>query len=252
MKQLLTLKTAKMTKSAKLDHLSAILHLEPRYRVGKFNSCPMAGKCFATCLANSGRNRFDVNRASRLWKTKLFLEKQNEFFSHLIDNIDALIRKAEREGLKPTVRLNGTSDIAWEDIAVLDYANIMEMYPKLQFIDYTKIPERMLRKQPKNYHLTYSVNEKTPKGFVDRVYKETRFNCAQVYAESLPTYDNAGSSTVRRVLDGDVSDLRHLDRRNQIVGLTYKLAFVNDGKAFRPKRDNKFLRIIGEDNVKEI
>ncbi len=204
----------------------------------------MAGKCFATCLAHSGRNRFEVNKQSRLWKTKLFLEQQNVFFAHLIDNIDALQRKAEREDLIPTMRLNGTSDIAWENIPVLEYANIMEMYSKIQFIDYTKIPERMLKKQPKNYHLTYSVNEKTPKGFVDRVYTETRFNVAQVYAESLPTYDNAGSSTVRRVLDGDVSDLRHLDKRGQLVGLTYKLAFVNkDGTAFRPKKDNGFIQI---------
>ena len=233
-----------MEKSAKLDHLSAILHLEPRYRFGKTSTCPMAGKCFATCLAHSGRNRFDVNKASRLWKTKLFLEKQNEFFSHLIDNIEALQRKAKREGLIPTVRLNGTSDIAWENIPVLEYANIMEMYSKIQFIDYTKIPERMLAKQPKNYHLTYSINEKTKPGFVDSVYKLTRFNCAQVYANSLPTYDNAGSSTVRRVLDGDVSDLRHLDRRGQLVGLTYKLAFVNkDGTAFRPAKDNGFIQI---------
>lgn len=208
----------------------------------------MAGKCFATCLAHSGRNRFEVNKQSRLWKTKLFLEQQNVFFAHLIDNIDALQRKAEREDLIPTVRLNGTSDIAWENIPVLEYANIMEMYSKIQFIDYTKIPERMLAKQPKNYHLTYSINEKTKPGFVDTVYKLTRFNCAQVFANELPKYHNIGS-TVYRVLDGDVSDLRHLDKRKCIVGLTYKLAFVNNGKAFRPTKDNEFLRIL-DDNDK--
>lgn len=244
MATLLTIRTAKMDKSVKYSHLSAVLHLEPRFKRGKFNSCPNAGKCFATCLANSGRMRFDMNKAARLWKTELFLAHQNRFMAQLCTEVEALIRKAEREGLTPTVRLNGTSDIAWEDIPVEGKDNIMAVFPNTQWIDYTKIPERMLVKQPKNYHLTYSINEKTKPGFVDTVYKSTRFNCAQVYANSLPTFDNAGSSTVRRVLNGDVSDLRHLDKRGQIVGLTYKLSFSGiNGTAYRPKKDNGFIQI---------
>jgi len=205
----------------------------------------MAGKCFATCLAHSGRMRFEMNKVSRLWKTRMFLEQREEFFKLLCDDIDALLRKAQREGLTPTVRLNGTSDIAWEDIPVADGLNIFELYKELQFIDYTKIAERMLRKQPSNYHLTYSINEKTKAGFIENLYANTRFNAAAVFANDMPKYHNV-DGTIYSVISGDVSDLRHLDKRKRIVGLTYKLAYVNrDGSAFRPVKDNGFLNMIG-------
>jgi hypothetical protein len=41
------------------------------------------------------------------------------------------------------VRLNGTSDIRWELIPVtidgIEYRNLMEAFPELQFYDYTKL-----------------------------------------------------------------------------------------------------------------
>lgn len=248
MRHLLTTKTAKMDKSKKFDHLSAVLHLEPRYRVNGFNTCPQAGKCFATCLAHSGRNRFDVNKAARLWKTKMLLENREDFMALLVKDIEAVVRRAGRLGVIPTIRLNGTSDIAWETVPItnrcITYSYIFGRFPDVQFIDYTKIPERMFAEQPDNYHLTYSVSEKTPPGLVQRIFKETRFNCAVVFANELPKH-HAIDGKVYKVIDGDQSDLRHLDKRGCIVGLTYKLAFVKqDGTAFRPKRDNGFLRVL--------
>jgi hypothetical protein len=40
------------------------------------------------------------------------------------------------------VRLNGTSDIPFENIKFMDGKNIFELFPEIQFYDYTKIPNR--------------------------------------------------------------------------------------------------------------
>ena len=58
-------------------------------------------------------------------------------------------------------RLNGTSDVSWERF------KIFEMFPGVQFYDYTKIYKRALKwaggEYPKNYHITYSLNEDNKK-----------------------------------------------------------------------------------------
>ena len=45
-------------------------------------------------------------------------------------------KNASVKGFKPAVRLNGTSDISWERF------KIFEMFPGVQFYDYTKIYKR--------------------------------------------------------------------------------------------------------------
>ena len=56
------------------------------------------------------------------------------------------------------------SDIPWENVIVLKAFhtlknrvlewNIFDLFPKIQFYDYTKAPTR--HKLPENYHLTFS------------------------------------------------------------------------------------------------
>ena len=83
---------------------------------------------------------------ARLNRTKLYLNNQAEYFNQLTKEIGSFIKKAERKNLTPLVRLNGTSDIRWENIGFYKngnyYRNIMEFFPDLQFYDYTKIPNR--------------------------------------------------------------------------------------------------------------
>ena len=91
---------------------------------------------------------------ARLNRTKLYLNNQGEYFRQLTTEIKAFIKKASKKGLTPLVRLNGTSDIRWENIGFyypekqeLDlsrfyYRNIMEIFPDIQFYDYTKLPNR--------------------------------------------------------------------------------------------------------------
>lgn len=67
-------------------------------------------------------------------------------------------------------RLNGTSDILWErkgftlqekyakrlGVEAKYYKNLMELFPDVQFYDYTKIAGRFNKNLPKNYDLTFS------------------------------------------------------------------------------------------------
>ena len=53
---------------------------------------------------------------ARLNRTKLYLNNQAEYFNQLTDEIGKFITRAQRKGLTPLVRLNGTSDIRFENI----------------------------------------------------------------------------------------------------------------------------------------
>ncbi len=237
---LLTLKQMKMELSGKFGFLSACLNLEPAFSYKGNQTCPWKGKCAATCLKSTGRNRFDSSNASRVRKTKLYYDDKALFYSMLRGDLAALVAKAKREKLIPTCRLNTLSDIPFEDDHVADSKNIFELYPEILFNDYTKSVERMFKKHSDNYHLTYSINEKTPRGTVAKIYKDTSYNCAQVFANSLPT-EFGIDGVVYEVSSGDEHDVRSLDPRGKIIGLKYKRAFIVNGKAFNPKKSNAFI-----------
>jgi hypothetical protein len=74
------------------------------------------------------------------------------FKQDVIEDIRKLVRICERDNLRPAVRLNGTSDIAWER----EWRELFDMFPQVQFYDYTKDPSRLAYSHylPTNYHLT--------------------------------------------------------------------------------------------------
>ena len=95
------------------------------------------------------------------------------------------------------------------------YRNLMEAFPHIQFIDYTKIATRLNRILPPNYNLTLSRTERNDSDVI-RVVSNKIANAAVVF-ESVPkTWHGL------RVIDGDKHDLRHLDPKGVIVGLTPK------------------------------
>ena len=148
----------KTIKGEKYGYLTFILHLAPSDLSG-YQVCPLATKgCRAACLNTAGRGRFEKTQNARVRKTRLFFEDRAEFFRLLVKDIQAAVRKAEREGLVPVFRLNGTSDIRFENYPVevdgVTYPNVMSAFPGLTFYDYTKLYNR--RDLPENYHLTFS------------------------------------------------------------------------------------------------
>lgn len=221
---------AKTIKGSKLGFLTGILYLAPS-DISGHQVCPMAklAQCEAACLYTAGRGAFNSIQRARIAKTKRFFEDRDSFMNDLEYSIKSLIRKAEKLGLTPLVRLNGTSDIAWENIPFKGFNNIFEAFPNVQFYDYTKIPTR--KNIPANYDLTFSYSgvSSFKKAIVKAHANEKLARIAVVFdkQENIP-----GTFLGRKVLMGDNSDVRHLDSKNSIVALYAKGKAKKDTSGF--------------------
>ncbi len=236
---LLTTANPKTAKSAKYGYLTAILHLAPA-RMSGHNVCPRAtAGCTAACLNTAGRGGIgldaagmnDIQRA-RIARTNSLYANRAGFLDQLSREIEAHVRKAERARLIPCVRLNGTSDIRFESLRARGSETILERFAGLQFYDYTK---RTDRTAAENYHLTFSLAE-TRASWNDHL---TALNQGLSVAVVL---SGAGDSVHpqpfplewngRRLIDGDLSDLRFLDPAAVYVGLRAKGRAKIDGTGF--------------------
>jgi hypothetical protein len=112
---------------------------------GKTYALTPAG-CAAACLNTAGRGAMNVVQAARLKKTQRFFQDRQQFLWDLVNEISALRRKAKAKGMKAAVRLNGTSDLPYERYKIRDTGkNIMQLFPDVQFYDYTKLENRIVR-----------------------------------------------------------------------------------------------------------
>ena len=113
----------------------------------------MVGSGYAKIEGLAGNNR--VNKA-RITKTRLFFANRPLFMRLMIMEINRGINEAKRKNFDFSIRLNCTSDISPVAFA-LNGKNILEMYPNVQFYDYTKNKNRwkLLSKYP-NYYVTFS------------------------------------------------------------------------------------------------
>jgi len=221
----------KIVKGDKINdkYLSAIMHLSPiNTRI-----CPYQdiAKCKEACLNTAGRGGIfkkgestNVIQEARKRKTDLFLNDRDTFMSLLVKDIQAFVRKCERLDKKPCIRLNGTSDIQWELIPVDNYANIFDMFSDVQFYDYTKIPTRKVS-SIKNYHLTWSYSQANDK--YARLFEQVPYNKAVVFHGGLPSMFKG-----MRVIDGDTTDMRFLDKANRVIGLKAKGKARQDKSGF--------------------
>tara|TARA_R100000008_G_scaffold16553_1_gene8197 strand:+ start:2822 stop:3541 length:720 start_codon:yes stop_codon:yes gene_type:complete len=221
----------KLIKGDKLSdkYLSAIMHLSPiNTRI-----CPYQdiAKCKEACLNTAGRGGIfkkgettNVIQEARKRKTNLFLDDRDTFMQLLVKDIQAFIRKCDRLGKLPCIRLNGTSDIQWEYIEIDGHDNIFAMFPEVQFYDYTKIPTRKVS-HIKNYHLTWSYSEANDK--YAKLFDKVPYNKAVVFNGALPSMFKE-----LKVIDGDKTDMRFLDEPNSVVGLKAKGKARQDKSGF--------------------
>jgi hypothetical protein len=212
--------TYKHKKSLAYGELTLSLYLAPAKMSG-YEVCPgRTAECTNLCLNQSGKNlgpqkvKGDYINKSRITKTRLFFEERDFFMDWLIAEINAAERKAKRMTHKLSVRLNNTSDISPEEFH-RNGVNILEMYPNIQFYDYTKVASRVdLMKKYKNYDVTYSytgynLNE-CQKMLLNKIRVAVVFKNVPEEWQGYP------------VIDGDNYDMRYKDAHNVIVGLKYK------------------------------
>jgi len=186
--------------------------------------CPHASVgCRMACLLSAGRGSMNSVRRGRLRKTILFVADRFNFKNQLIADIAAIERKAKRENLIPAIRLNGTSDIPFERI----FPDIFRIFPNVQFYDYTKIANR--HSLPANYDLTFSYSG-LPRyqPFVQKAIAQG-LRVAVVFRDKkkIPS-----SFLGLPCVDGDDSDIRHLDPAGCIVALYAKGKAKKDMSGF--------------------
>jgi hypothetical protein len=217
---------AKTVKGQKYGYMTGILYMAPS-TISGHNTCPMAkvAGCEAACLYSAGRGAFSNVQQSRISKAQWFHQDPQSFMMQLYRDIHKLIRKAKAAGMTPLVRLNGTSDIRWENVRfdlkdgdfTMYGVNIFQCFADVQFYDYTKIANR--KGIPFNYDLTFSYSGTL--GYQKYVNQaiESGLRIAVVFRDrkGIPA-----SFLGMDCVDGDDSDIRHLDPQGVVVALYAK------------------------------
>jgi len=217
--KLLSTANPKIQKGTKLGYLSFILHLAPSTLSGK-NTCPKATPgCIAACLNTAGRGGMfkkgettNMIQQARIRKTKMYFEQRDLFLATLEADIRKAIKFADKQGLIPVFRLNGTSDLAVEKWGII------EKFPQVQFYDYTKVLGRKVSHLP-NYHLTFSKADGN-----DADVAEALMQGMSVVA----VYDKIPEG----VPSADETDLRFLDPKGIMLGLKAKGRAKKDYSGF--------------------
>lgn len=226
---LLSTSNIKTQKGVKLGYATYVLHLAPADLSGVINTCPKATLgCKLGCLNTSGHGGMYIDiedsvvQQARIRKTKWFATGRESFLEALVVDIKRAIKQATKKGLIPVFRLNGTSDISWEKYKI-NGKNIFELFPNVQFYDYTKVLHRKVG-HIQNYHLTFSRGESNQTD-VDYAIANG-MNVAYVFDKTPQTYDGI------TVFNGDDTDLRFLDPTGVIVGLKAKGRARKDKSGF--------------------
>ena len=218
---LLSTANTKTLKGEKYGYKTYILHLAPSLISG-FQTCPKASAgCAAACLNKAGMGAFSNVQLARINRTKMFFQERDVFMTQLANEIRRAVKKAKKEGLQLLVRPNGTSDIPWEKIRVEGARNIFELFPEVQFYDYTAIPNRTV---PENYHLTFSRKESNSADVATAM--RNGLNVAVVFDKLPATYLG------RPVVSGDDTDIRVNDPKGVVVGLKAKGPAKSDLSGF--------------------
>ena len=226
-KSLLSEPTAnkKTAKSLKNDIFTYSLFLSSYKQNAKGkNLCPMSGtgknqsSCFEACIDKTGNyGQFKNVKNGLINKSNFFIDHKDIFMKLLFIEIKVIEFTSELMKEDFCIRLNGTTDIIYENIPVEGFNNIFEAFPNIQFYDYTKVSNRFNKPLPANYHLTFSRSEVNHKISLDMLRRG--FNVSMIFINGLPkTYEGYN------VINGDETDLRYLDPENCIVGLKYKNA----------------------------
>jgi len=234
--QLLSIGTnAKTKKGDQFGFMTGVLYLAPS-DISGINTCPMAeiAGCEKACLYSAGRGAFSNVQNARIAKTNRFFADREGFMADLVKSIAFLIRKAEKAHLIPLVRLNGTSDIRFENVfftviekGLKHMTNIFEMFPDVVFYDYTKISNR--KGIPANYDLTFSYSGTLAyQPFVAQAIK-AGLRIAAVFRKRS---DIPASFMGLPVVDGDNSDIRHIEPKGVIVALYAKGQAKKDQSGF--------------------
>ena len=204
----------KTAKSILLNFLTLILHLAPAKLSGyEVCACRSFG-CTIGCLNTAGRGRMTAVQVARVKRTRYFFEHRESFKRDIVKELTSFVRKCDKHNLQPAVRLNGTSDIVWENV----WPELFLLFPQITFYDYTKYVKRCSKgwALPSNYSLTFSRSETNDTDCI-KVLNDGICNVAAVFSgKNYPaTWFN------KPTYSADDTDLRFLDPKGGHVGCLY-------------------------------
>jgi len=207
--KLLSYENAKASKSIEYGYLNFILYLAPHTLSG-WNVCAGSSpECREDCLYGSGFGRFPQVKRSRINKTKRYFVDRENFLSDLREDILRGIKYSKSENLIPAIRLDGTSDLFLA-------RHFVDLYNEAVFYDYTKVYNRFNKiVDLPNYDLTFSFSGRNKSNCLKALANGK--NVAVAFKNCLPK-----TLWSYPVVDGDKHDLRFLDPKGSVVGLTPK------------------------------
>lgn len=222
--KLLTLENAKTSKGRAYGYETAILYMTPqRSESDASNLCPWASRgCCATCLVSAGRGRFSSVIAARAARRAMLLHQPDKFISQLIDEVASHVRRCDRLGLAPALRLNGTSDLDFQTFPSPDGRGLLsylrDQHRGLFLYDHTKDPRRMMDPERREI-LVFSRHENNEPAALRMLAARRRV--AVVFStrrgEPLPKQWHGSP-----VVDGDLHDLVFLHHPGTVLGLRAK------------------------------
>lgn len=218
----------KTLKGLRDGYVTATLSFAPSNFSGK-QVCYRDKLCRDGCLFWQGRGRMYNIQDARINKTLRYFSDPDRFASQIsieLMNLMSSLESIEFGGQKFQLacRLNNYSDIRWESkkFKSLGNSTIIDMFPDVQFYDYTKYPygTREAWENPTdNYHLTYSFDGTEEDEANAKTVLEKGHNVCVVYNKIHYQRFTAlggrrGRSPLKwgyRMLDNEVSDNRFLD-----------------------------------------
>lgn len=219
------------------------------------NVCPCSQMCAKSCLNGSGQNKCatlmlkgigglsHIDKA-RVRKTHLFYDNRDLFMRLMIAEINQKKNHAAKKNMGFAIRLNCTSDLSLEQF-IFGGKNILELFPDVQFYDYTKVPAHLkLAKKYPNYDITLSydgTNWDLCKKYLDEGGKvAVVFDLYENKKQILPNEWRG-----YRVVDANLTDTRFLDPHGCIMGLHYHRV-ANDYKTgkYKPEITSFIIREI--------
>lgn len=230
----------KTKKSEAFGVENRIVYLSPAWEAG-FVMCPYHGICGRYCVGHSsGRQGGRVQRRNRLVKTVLWHLFPDFFLQKVQAEAWNLMVEATGKGRIPAIRMNGSSDVRWEQYG------LFQSVPSVSWYDYTKIPldKRGDRgRLPPNYHLTFSLDETQASWRCATKYLDAGHNVAIVVRADWHTSDKASKEAKEAILnrgfigkypvtDGDEHDARFKDVNGHWVVLYAKSLAAGDSEGF--------------------
>ena len=236
--------STKIEKGQKINVNTAILYLAPDTTVTNKTICPNASRngCSNDCLASSGRLGMINGQLAQIRRTLYYLYHNESFMIQLQNEIDKYHKKY---GDTLAVRLNGTSDLNW--------AEFIANNPKIQFYDYSKLRNMILKNKNKNHHYTFSGSmysdysrKELKKAVNSGLNIALAFNTKGTKKDTLRIPKKLFN---KKLVDFDITDVRFKDKQGSIGYLKRKGSNVNDRLIDNKKVNNFF---ITESNIKEL